>query len=72
MALPKRRLSHARQGNRRAHVALSAPAVMECPQCNSPKLSHQACSVCGTYNDRTVVDVDAIAKKKADKSKGQQ
>jgi large subunit ribosomal protein L32 len=28
-----------------------------CPQCKSPKLPHTACSVCGTYNGRQVLEV---------------
>ena len=69
MALPKRRLSHSRQGNRTAHSALTPPALMECPQCHSPKLPHQTCPTCGTYNGRTVVDVAAREKKKKEAEK---
>ncbi|MCH7810525.1 MAG: 50S ribosomal protein L32, partial [Chloroflexi bacterium] len=28
-----------------------------CTQCHSPKRSHVACAVCGTYNGRQVLDV---------------
>jgi large subunit ribosomal protein L32 len=62
-ALPKRRLSRARQGSRLAHTARTAPAMDVCPQCHSPKVPHHACAVCGTYNGREVIKIEE--KKKA-------
>ena len=34
MGVPKRRVSHARQGDRRAHQALTLPQLEECPHCH--------------------------------------
>ncbi len=62
-ALPKRKKSKSRAANRLSHTAVKPAALMECPQCHSPKLHHHACPVCGTYNGRQVVNVEA--KKKA-------
>ncbi len=62
--LPKRKIAHARQGERRQHLKLSAQALMECPQCHTPKPPHQACPNCGTYNGREVIAVEAKTKKK--------
>ena len=62
-ALPKRKKSKSRAQNRLSHNAVKATALMDCPQCHSPKMSHHACTVCGTYNGRQVVDVET--KKKA-------
>jgi large subunit ribosomal protein L32 len=62
-ALPKRKKSKSRAGNRLSHNALKPPALDSCPQCHSPKLPHHACPVCGTYNGREVVKIEA--KKKA-------
>jgi len=56
-ALPKRKTARARQGRRRSHQALTAPPVDYCPQCNSPKLSHHACPVCGHYAGREAIEV---------------
>jgi large subunit ribosomal protein L32 len=53
-ALPKQRVSHARQGKRRAHHHLEVPQLVACSQCKRPKLSHHACPHCGTYRGRTV------------------
>jgi len=62
-ALPKRKKSKSRAGNRLSHNALKPPALDYCPQCHSPKLPHHACPVCGTYNGREVVKIKE--KKKA-------
>ena len=64
-ALPKRKYAKARQGERRAHLKLSPPALAICPQCQSPRLPHHACPTCGSYNGRDAVEIKA-PKKKAD------
>ena len=53
--LPKRKYAKARQGKRRAHLAIQATATVECPQCHSPKLPHHVCGACGHYDGRSVV-----------------
>ncbi|HKL11789.1 MAG TPA: 50S ribosomal protein L32, partial [Clostridia bacterium] len=41
MAVPKRKISKARRDKRRAsNVKMTAPNVIECPQCHEPVLSH--------------------------------
>lgn len=62
--LPKRKIAHARQGERRSQLKLSAQALMECPQCHTPKLPHRACPNCGTYDGREVIKVKAKSSKK--------
>jgi large subunit ribosomal protein L32 len=64
MGVPKRRVSHARQGERRAHLAISAPRLEECSHCHEPKLPHRACPNCGYYNGRQAIEV----KRPADES----
>jgi large subunit ribosomal protein L32 len=58
MAVPKKRQSSARRDKRRAHDALPAPRLNECPQCHSPRLPHRVCPTCGTYAGREVVKLD--------------
>lgn len=58
MAVPKRKTSHARRNQRRAHDALDAPRTNLCPQCHSPKLPHRVCPVCGTYKGREVISFE--------------
>ncbi len=56
MAHPKRKTSKARRDSRRAQTfKLSAPGIVECPQCHEMKLSHRVCKECGYYNGKEVV-----------------
>ena len=57
MAVPKRRMSRSNTRSRRAQWKTTAVATVACPQCRSPKLPHAACSVCGMYNGRQVIEV---------------
>lgn len=56
-ALPKRKLSKARKGRRRSHLALVPQGLALCPQCRNPKLPHHVCPTCGSYNGRQVVKI---------------
>lgn len=58
MAVPKRKTSRARRDSRRATHAGSAPSMVECTHCHSPKLPHRVCPNCGMYNGRQVVKVE--------------
>jgi large subunit ribosomal protein L32 len=62
MGVPKRRVSHARQGERRSHHALSVPQLEECPHCHQPKMPHHACANCGWYNGREAVHIKQKSK----------
>ncbi len=59
MGLPKRKTSHAAQGDRRAHSALTVPVTEPCPHCKEPKLAHHACPNCGWYGGREAVRIKA-------------
>jgi large subunit ribosomal protein L32 len=57
MPNPKRRHSKERTSTRRAHDALKAPGLSECPSCHEQKLPHRVCPHCGQYKGREVVEV---------------
>jgi len=58
MAVPKRKTSKARRDSRRASTwKLSAPGIVECPQCHKMKLAHRVCKACGYYDGKQVVKV---------------
>jgi large subunit ribosomal protein L32 len=57
MGVPKRRVSHARQGDRRAHAALALPQLEECPHCHAAKRSHHVCPTCGYYGGRLAIEM---------------
>jgi large subunit ribosomal protein L32 len=66
-ALPKRRISKRRKGNRRSHYALANPAMSVCPKCGKVKRPHFKCAYCGFYGEfkrKTVAEapVAAVAK----------
>lgn len=64
-ALPKERISSARQGKRRAHHALTLPSLVSCSQCHQPKISHHACPTCGTYRGRDILLLGRNKRKRA-------
>lgn len=49
-ALTKRKYAKARQGERRAHLALAAVTLVQCSQCHKMKRPHTVCPSCGYYN----------------------
>ena len=57
MGVPKRRVSHARQGERRSHHALRPPQLEECSHCHQQKQIHHACLNCGYYGDRLAIRI---------------
>ena len=65
--LPKRKIAHARQGERRQQLKLSPKSLMECPQCHNPKAPHEVCPNCGYYNGREVIAVETEKKRKKEK-----
>ncbi|MBW2036865.1 MAG: 50S ribosomal protein L32 [Deltaproteobacteria bacterium] len=60
MALPKRKVSKSRRGNRRSHQGIKLPNLSLCPQCNEPKLPHHVCPSCGHYKGRTVIETKEV------------
>lgn len=55
MAVPKKKTSVSRQGNRRSHSALKPIVVSECSNCGEVKLSHHVCPSCGFYDKKEIL-----------------
>ena len=55
MAVPKRNVSKQRTNTRYAQWKLSAPNLIECPQCHELIEGHKVCPECGYYNGKQVV-----------------
>ena len=68
MGVPKRKVSKARQGERRAHLAISAPPLVECEHCHELKRAHHVCPTCGWYNGREAVTIEPSGRPKASSS----
>ena len=58
MAVPKRRTSRSRQGNRRSHHHKKPIQIQYCPRCEQPVLPHRVCANCGHYQNREVVPME--------------
>jgi large subunit ribosomal protein L32 len=61
MAVPKRRVSPARQGKRRSHLHLTRKQNTYCNNCGNPILPHYVCWNCGYHNvqKREAVEIKA-------------
>lgn len=57
-AVPKRKVSRHRRGNRRRHQYLTLPELAKCPNCGQLTKAHRACTECGQYRGRQVVAVN--------------
>ena len=55
MAVQQNRVTRSKRNMRRAHDALVAVSVNECPNCGELKRPHHVCGSCGYYNDREVI-----------------
>lgn len=68
MAVPKKKTSKSRTRRRFASYVtrkrnqiLGRTHMVSC-ECGSMKLAHHVCTVCGTYNGRSVLNVDKTKK----------
>jgi large subunit ribosomal protein L32 len=57
MGLPGHRRTRSHKKRRASHFALKKLHLVECPKCTSPMRQHHACTVCGTYAGRKVLDL---------------
>lgn len=55
MAVPKKKTSRSRKGMRRSHDKVATPTVVYC-ECGEPTIPHCACSSCGAYKGRQVLN----------------
>jgi len=58
MGVPKRRQSKSRKNKRRSvWMNISAPSLVECPQCHELKMPHRVCASCGYYKGKEAIAV---------------
>lgn len=55
MANPKRRVSRARRGNKRAHQKLPRLQLVRCSNCGVMIRPHHICPSCGFYRGRQML-----------------
>ena len=62
------RHTRAHTANRRSHHAIKQGSFAVCEKCSSPRENHRACSNCGTYNGRVVVNTEKKLARKMQKT----
>ena len=55
-AVPFRRTSKTKKRMRRTHLAKTARTVLSCPNCGEPIQAHRACTKCGFYKGKNVLN----------------
>jgi large subunit ribosomal protein L32 len=60
MAVPKKKTSHQKQHQRRAHWKAELTTLVNCTNCGSPSRPHQLCIVCGFYKGRPASRRDSV------------
>lgn len=69
MAVPKKRKTSSKRDRGRANIHAKIPSLIKCPKCGKPVISHTACSYCGYYKEREVINVLAKLEKKEKKKR---
>ena len=61
MAVPKRKVSHARKMKRRSSVwKLETPTnIVKCPNCGEDILAYRVCRACGSYDGKEIIKKEA-------------
>lgn len=72
MAVPKKRKTSSQAKQKRSHDALTRVNLVKCSKCGDLLLSHTACTVCGYYGDKKVLDVESKLDKKLKKEQKKQ
>ena len=62
------RHNRSQRGSTRSHHFLKGLPTTKCPDCGTVITRHKACSNCGKYKGRKVVDLEVKALKKSKKS----
>ncbi len=57
MAVPKHKTSKQRTHSRGSQWKISAPTLVECPQCHSKVQMHRVCPNCGTYDSEQKIEM---------------
>ncbi len=63
------RATRAHRDNRRSHHALDEVRLSKCQSCSAMHKRHTVCTTCGSYRGKKIIDMTAVAVKKAEKAK---
>lgn len=62
------RHNSSQRGSTRSHDALKGLALTKCPDCNVAVIRHQACSNCGKYKGKIIINLETKTVKAKGKS----
>ncbi len=68
---PKKRHTKSRKRVRRGAIKFKSATLTVCPKCKRPIKPHTACSFCGTYKGKKVLDIKLKKKEKKELKKKQ-
>ena len=68
MAVPKRRTSKTKKRMRRTHLVKEARSVVSCPNCGEVIQPHRACTKCGFYKGKNVLNKEEKVEETATKT----
>lgn len=63
-AVPKQRVTQAKQGMRRAHHVIKTPQLTTCTRCRELHVCHEVCPNCGYYNGNQVFEIEDKSQRK--------
>ena len=69
MSVPKWNQTSSKRDQRRANIKIVPPSLNKCPKCGKSVLPHTACSFCGFYKGKEVVNVMAKLERKEKKAR---
>ncbi len=62
MANPKKKKTHSKTHQGRAHLALKKVTLKKCSKCGEMRKPHTVCAICGTYKGKTTIKAKAVPK----------
>ena len=54
----KNKSSRSHRDKRRANWKMTAPTLVKCSKCGALTVPHRVCAKCGSYNKKTVIEVE--------------
>ena len=69
MPHPKKKTTTRKQGLRRSHLALKRTPSTTCSHCKAAIRPHTACTNCGWYKGKQVIDVRTVEERKRKREK---
>ena len=62
MANPKKKKTHSKTHQGRAHLALKKVTLKKCPKCGEMRKPHTVCTTCGTYKGKETITAKTAPK----------